>query len=237
MENEYYVYVYLDPRKPGEFAYGEFKFEYEPFYIGKGKGLRIYSHLHCSDKDLNRYKVNKIKVILKEGLEPIILKIKESLTNEEACNLEKEVIKTIGILKLQKGPLTNIAPGGEGGSFPGEGNGRYGKHWSPEFREWKIKQMKDWFKNNPEKMKLGGEKQSKTKKEKFLKGELINGFKDKKHSEKTKELMRQYKGKGKGVNNSQFGTCWIYNEELKQNKKINKEEELPEGWKLGRKIF
>ena len=66
--------------------------------------------------------------------------------------------------------------------------------------------------------------------------ELVGIFTNKKHSEETKEKMRQHKGKQSGDKNSQFGTCWIYNEELKQNKKINKTEEIPNGWKLGRKL-
>ena len=36
MEKKYYVYIYIDPRKPGKFKYGEYEFDYEPFYIGKG---------------------------------------------------------------------------------------------------------------------------------------------------------------------------------------------------------
>ena len=32
----FYVYAYLDPRKPGVFQYKDFRFDYEPFYIGKG---------------------------------------------------------------------------------------------------------------------------------------------------------------------------------------------------------
>jgi len=33
--NKYYVYVYLDSRKPGKYKYGEYEFDYEPFYVGK----------------------------------------------------------------------------------------------------------------------------------------------------------------------------------------------------------
>lgn len=37
-----------------------------------------------------------------------------------------------------------------------------------------------------------------------------------------------------GVNNSQYGTCWITNGN--ENKKIKKTEDLPNGWSYGRKI-
>lgn len=37
-------------------------------------------------------------------------------------------------------------------------------------------------------------------------------------------------------NNSQFGTRWIHNTTLKQNKKIKKFDNLPDGWIEGRKI-
>ena len=42
------------------------------------------------------------------------------------------------------------------------------------------------------------------------------------------------KGYGKGESNSQYGTCWI-TDEIK-NKKINKADLIPEGWRLGRKV-
>lgn len=37
-----------------------------------------------------------------------------------------------------------------------------------------------------------------------------------------------------GKNNSQYGTMWICNIELKENRKIRKYEEIPEGWIKGR---
>lgn len=48
---------------------------------------------------------------------------------------------------------------------------------------------------------------------------------------KFKEIDHQ-----KGTKNSQYGTKWIYNDEQKICKKVKKDEEVPEGWKLGRKI-
>lgn len=40
-----------------------------------------------------------------------------------------------------------------------------------------------------------------------------------------------------GNNNSQFGSFWIYNPELKENKKIYNEKDIPDGWYVGRKYI
>lgn len=117
MKNVYYVYIYLDPRIKSSFKYDDLEFGYEPFYVGKGTGLRMYSHL-C-DKHRS-FKTNKIKSITKSKLDPIILKYKENLTEEEAYNLEIELIKKIGRSNLNEGPLTNLTPGGDGGSVKGK---------------------------------------------------------------------------------------------------------------------
>ena len=60
-------------------------------------------------------------------------------------------------------------------------------------------------------------------------------FSNKKHSSDTKELMSLVrKGTGIGEKNSQFGTCWIT--DGFENKKVKKEDAIPEGWKLGRTL-
>lgn len=51
-----------------------------------------------------------------------------------------------------------------------------------------------------------------------------------------KETMKK-NGHGQGSNNSQFGTVWIYNPDIKENKKIKKDIPIPEGWYKGRKQF
>lgn len=84
MEN-FYVYVYIDPRN------------YEEFYYGKGKGSRKEAHLKFdenSDNDSDKTKI--IKEIKKEGLEPIIKVIAKGLTEKEALLVEKTLIWKLG---------------------------------------------------------------------------------------------------------------------------------------------
>ena len=53
-------------------------------------------------------------------------------------------------------------------------------------------------------------------------------------------LSENNKITSKGSRNSQFGTCWIYNLELKENKKIKigqLDEYIDLGWTKGRKYF
>jgi len=84
MEN-FYVYVYIDPRN------------YEEFYYGKGKGSRKEAHLKF-DEDSNNdsEKTRIIRGIKKEGLEPIIKVIAKGLTEKEALLVEKTLIWKLG---------------------------------------------------------------------------------------------------------------------------------------------
>lgn len=117
MEKEYYVYVYLDPRKKGEYKYGDYEFDYEPFYVGKGKDYRYKRHLRESEYTKNNnYKNNKIKKIINCGLKPIVIKFRENLTESLAHELEEKMILEIGRYDLGLGPLANFTNGGEGNS-------------------------------------------------------------------------------------------------------------------------
>ena len=144
----FYVYIYLDPRKPGKYYYPGVNttFLYEPFYVGKGSKYRLNKHLNSvqagSKYVFNSFKVGKIKHILNEGLQPYIIILYNNLLEKDAFNLEKETIINIGRNDLRKGPLCNFTNGGEGSSGrkaseatkeimrnnnSGEGNPMYGR--------------------------------------------------------------------------------------------------------------
>lgn len=81
MTEDYYVYVYIDPRN------------FEEFYFGKGKGNRKYAHL--SDESDSK-KTRRISEIRKEGLEPIIRVIAANLSEYDALLIEKTLLWKLG---------------------------------------------------------------------------------------------------------------------------------------------
>lgn len=120
-EKIFYVYLYLDPRKPGKYQYNDLRFDYEPFYVGKGKNDRKFDHVKLIDNCKNILKTAKIKKILAAELEPIIIEYKTDLTEEESFNLETSLIDMIGTIRningvSNRGPLANLARGGLGGA-------------------------------------------------------------------------------------------------------------------------
>lgn len=117
-----YVYVFMDPRKPGLLSYNyydwTFKFTYEPFYVGiASKEGRI---LLC--KNRNRYFANKVAKMQRSGFEPILFQFRRA-TWRQVCLLEIILIKSIGRWDKKKGPLVNFTDGGEGS---------WGRKLSPE---------------------------------------------------------------------------------------------------------
>jgi len=104
-------------------------------------------------------------------------------------------------------------------------------------RELYKDKQSDWYKARSEKL-------SKTTKYNqeigLIKKFVGNEFLDKTHTEETKAKIGKANSKHqKGKGNSQYGTMWIYNLDLKESKKIKKDE-LPEyeslGWLKGRKM-
>ena len=92
-----YVYVYIDPRNS------------EPFYIGKGQGNRLLSHL---DDQSDTEKVARIAEIRRQGKEPQIDILRYGLSDSEATLVEAAAIDLIG-----KAKLTNRVSGHHKRSF------------------------------------------------------------------------------------------------------------------------
>lgn len=94
--NDYYVYVYIDPRN------------FEEFYYGKGRGSRKDAHL-SSESDSERTK--RIAAIRKAGLDPIVRVIARNLSNHDALLVEKTLLWKLGR------HLTNVATGSYAENF------------------------------------------------------------------------------------------------------------------------
>ena len=115
----YYVYAYLDNRKPGSYTYGDLTFPYEPFYIGKGTGPRYKCHLTeamtLNGRGKNPMKVAVINKVIKEtGDAPSVVFLLTELTGKVAIQQEQRIIKLIGRRNNKSGPLTNLTDGGIG---------------------------------------------------------------------------------------------------------------------------
>lgn len=92
----YYVYALVDPR------------DWEPFYIGKGKGRRCHQHLKDWRRGyvINAEKHDRIGEIVQEGMLPEPVVVKDGMTEDEAFEFERMLIREIGFHRL-----TNVLPG------------------------------------------------------------------------------------------------------------------------------
>jgi len=112
--HKFYVHVYLNPLEPGSFACDDITFKHKPIYVGKGCGKRVSGHLEDAKqpaKKSNREKAELISKIINSGNNPLVFKVKEGLTNNEALTLERKLINKFGI-SLEGGILANISKGG-----------------------------------------------------------------------------------------------------------------------------
>ena len=100
--NEFYVYELIDPRTNSV------------FYIGKGKGKRVFQHLNEKQKfNTNTEKLKIIKGIKEENLEVGHILIGENLSENASLLLERLLIYRLGRRIFEEGVLTNIVPGGK----------------------------------------------------------------------------------------------------------------------------
>jgi hypothetical protein len=103
-KNKFYVYGLIDPKTN------------QPFYIGKGINGRSGFHTYMVKRGKNTENIRKdrkIAKILRAGLEPIIIKYKENLLEDDAYQYETELIEKYGRIGFDiNGILTNISPGG-----------------------------------------------------------------------------------------------------------------------------
>lgn len=99
-----------------------YKWKGKPFYAGKGKNSRKDRHLkeaidYSNGKpSCNPAKDNIILYLIKNGIEFEIEVVKDRLTEEEAFELEIELIALYGRKNNNTGILANLTDGGEGSS-------------------------------------------------------------------------------------------------------------------------
>ncbi len=112
--NIFYTYCYLDKTKPGYYKYKNLDiiFDYEPFYIGKGKNNRIFINTHLTKALDKTFLDKKIKKIGKENI--ISIKLFNNLKEIDAYAYEMKLIKDIGRRNKGLGPLVNLTEGGGG---------------------------------------------------------------------------------------------------------------------------
>lgn len=88
--NDFYVYVYIDPRN------------LEEFYYGKGRGSRKDAHLF---DESDSAKAKRIRAIRSEGLAPIVKVLVRGLSERDALLVEKTLLWKLGKL------TTNVCTG------------------------------------------------------------------------------------------------------------------------------
>ncbi|MGY3687583.1 GIY-YIG nuclease family protein [Vibrio coralliilyticus] len=97
MSNTYYVYSLKDPReKPAKV-----------FYMGKGTGSRATDHLKKIDETR---KGKFIQEIVDSGNTPIITKVVEGLSEEQALQIELELISSFGTIETGGSLYNTVIP-------------------------------------------------------------------------------------------------------------------------------
>jgi hypothetical protein len=159
--------------------------------------------------------------INKYGKESFHIEILEFFDTREALvEAEKKLVTEIQVEDLN---CMNLKPGGRGGLMNEEHKRKFHQGGGRAVRQLLCQRHLQRLQDDPEYKKMWRAS---------LKGRpATRGMQGKKHSAET--LERKSKA-AKGDNNSQFGTKWITNEV--ESKKIKATDQIPEGWRAGRKV-
>lgn len=232
MYKKYYVYCYCDPRKIYNLTILDYKFEFEPFYIGYGSNNRKEYHLmeyrtslQYELKDRNRLKLNTIASIINFGVQPLIITLIENLDKYTAQRYEQKFISMIGtkmnVVGVDKrGPLTNLTVGGDGGdTFSGK------KHSLETRRKMSLSSKRRIPFNINTLKKMSNSQRARNiiispeKRKRMLNG-LLN-------------MSREARN---NISKATKNSVWVFNETLSQHKRINKNELMNysnNGWSKG----
>ena len=192
------------------------------FYIGMHSTDNLEDGYIGSGKRLWR-SVNK------HGKENHVTEILEMLPDRSSLKEREKQIVNEELLGDKM--CMNLMMGGEGGFISEENQFKRasagGKAAIESLKN--LRNNKEWVKNNSESISNGIT--TAIKEGRFTPPDW-NG---RKHSNETIQKMKESKkDHGIGSTNSQFGKCWITNDI--ESKKIAKGDQIPEGWRLGRKI-
>lgn len=207
------------------------------FYIGAHETYDLWDSYMGSGKNIKR-------ALKKYGVANFKKEILFTLTSREEMYLKEAELVTLEF--IERKDTYNLTLGGYGGFH----------HLNSDISAMKARNSnaaKIWNSSRPKEFyeefhKIG----RKAMLEKYPNGTKSSFHHNKKLQEKANKASQTEKAQLKrkesfkkinhsqGEKNSQFGTCWIYNLELKENKKIIKSDLdiwISEGWVKGRKII
>lgn len=193
------------------------------YYIG------VHSTYNLDDGYLGSGYMLK-RSIKKYGKENFKIEVLEFFENRnELVEAEKHMVTESLISEMM---CMNLKPGGRGG---------FNEYWAKRGSELGVEALKEKRKDE-EWVKMLSESMSLALKMAWLNGKFKKEnpqftFSGKLHTVETKQKIGNANSlQQHGIKNSQYGTCWIYNDSLKENRKIKKTEEIPQGWLSGRKM-
>jgi hypothetical protein len=200
---------------------------------------KYYIGMHSTDNLEDGYQGSGTilaRSIRRHGRENHQTEILELLPSREELKVRERELVNEQLLEDEM--CMNLALGGQGGWL----NEEHKKANLTAFLDAGKTKLNELFKD-PEYVKIRSNKMKSFWKEvgPETKEKMLSGlsFKDNSHSEETKQKISEKAKSRTGNKNSQFGTCWIYNNETKQCIKVKNTEidsYLSNGWTKGRKM-